>query len=120
MHRQMCHLVIDSSIDVQKMAYQLLRGAAAKRTEVIVIEAGVDAEGTFKPELPHQLVELLARPIDIAESSIQVRPLLTQDMLVLTCTFIRRCSATYWDGCSLLISSKTQSVTQCRSFALPH
>ena len=45
----MSHLITDSSVDVQKMAYQLLRVAARKRTEYLVIEAAAaaitDAEG---------------------------------------------------------------------------
>jgi hypothetical protein len=43
----MSHLITDSSADVQKMAYQLLRVAARKRTEYLVIEAAAitDAEG---------------------------------------------------------------------------
>lgn len=45
----MSHLITDSSVDVQKMAYQLLQVAARKRTEYLVIEAAAatvtDAEG---------------------------------------------------------------------------
>ena len=59
----MCHLVVDSSSDVQTMAYTMLREAAAKRTEHIVVEAAVDTETEFKAELPLELVELLQRSL---------------------------------------------------------
>ncbi|EIN09055.1 hypothetical protein PUNSTDRAFT_102600 [Punctularia strigosozonata HHB-11173 SS5] len=58
--QSMCHLVMDPSTDVQKMSYQLLQEAARKRTEFLVVEAGVDTEGTFKAELPQELVILLS------------------------------------------------------------
>lgn len=67
----MCHLVTDSSVEVQKMAYQLLREAAFKRTENIVIEAGVDADAAFKPEFPPELVDLLSRQVDVSDREIQ-------------------------------------------------
>ncbi|KAL0570451.1 hypothetical protein V5O48_011508 [Marasmius crinis-equi] len=56
---KMCHLLMDSSVDVQKMAYGLLRQAAKKRTEHLVVEAGVDTEDKFKAELPHELLVAL-------------------------------------------------------------
>jgi E3 ubiquitin-protein ligase listerin len=69
---QMCHLVMDSSVDVQKMSFQLLREAARKRTEYLVVEAGVDTEGTFKAELPQEMVVILSslQGID-AEAQVQ-------------------------------------------------
>lgn len=42
------------------MSYQLLQEAARKRTEFLVVEAGVDTEGTFKAELPQELIDLLS------------------------------------------------------------
>ncbi|KAF7323573.1 Delta-9 fatty acid desaturase protein [Mycena kentingensis (nom. inval.)] len=56
---QMAHLLADPSADVQKMAYQLLTVAARKRTEHLVIEAGVDAEGLIKADLPAELLDIL-------------------------------------------------------------
>lgn len=38
----MCHLLKDSSIENQKLAYFLLQQAAVKRTEHLVIEAAVE------------------------------------------------------------------------------
>ncbi|KAK1229957.1 hypothetical protein PQX77_006950, partial [Marasmius sp. AFHP31] len=56
---KMCHLLLDPSADVQKMAYNLLRQAARKHTEHLVVEAGVDTEDKFKAELPHELLVAL-------------------------------------------------------------
>lgn len=82
------------------MAYQLLRGAAAKRTETIVIEAGVDAEGSFKPELPLGLVDLLSRQVDIVENDIQVsRSFECRRWRDSSQRLYRLFSGTYWDGC---------------------
>lgn len=39
--RQMCHLVMDPSIEVQRLSYAMLKKAAEKRTEWVVIEVGV-------------------------------------------------------------------------------
>ncbi|TFK41660.1 hypothetical protein BDQ12DRAFT_678315 [Crucibulum laeve] len=61
---KMCHLVTDPSNDVQKMAYQLLHSAAKKRTEHLVIEAGVDSEDAVKAELPLELLDILQRNIN--------------------------------------------------------
>ncbi|KAH9941137.1 uncharacterized protein BXZ73DRAFT_75106 [Epithele typhae] len=59
--RKMCHLVLDSSVDVQRMAYQLLQEAAKKYTEELVIEAAVDTEETIKVEIPSELLDILQR-----------------------------------------------------------
>jgi hypothetical protein len=75
-HEQMCHLVRDPSNDVQKMAYQMLHAAAKKRTEHVVVEAGVDVEGTYEPRLPTELIELLSTQVDVDEDSATVRPAL--------------------------------------------
>ncbi|KAK2461029.1 hypothetical protein APHAL10511_006970 [Amanita phalloides] len=56
---KMCHLLVDSSTQVQKMAYRLLSVAAKKRTEYLVIEAGVDVESTIKIDLPDELIAIL-------------------------------------------------------------
>lgn len=65
----MSHLILDSSTDVQKMAYQFLQGAARKRTEHLVIEAGVDTEDTFKAELPFEILGILQRTIIPSEEA---------------------------------------------------
>lgn len=48
------------------MAYQLLHESAKKRTEYIVIEAGVSAPDSdlIKPELPPELIAFLQQSID--------------------------------------------------------
>lgn len=63
----MCHLVMDSSQNVQQMAYHILREAAVRHTESVVIEAAVDTEAEIKPELPPELIEILQRTIELAE-----------------------------------------------------
>jgi hypothetical protein len=60
----MCHLLTDSSPEVQKMTYQFLQEAAKKRTEWVVIEAAVDTAGTVKADLPLEVVDLLSRTFD--------------------------------------------------------
>ena len=59
----MCHLVTDGSVNVQRMAYQLLQEAAKKYTEHLVIEAAVDVEGTMQVELPPELLDILQRDL---------------------------------------------------------
>jgi E3 ubiquitin-protein ligase listerin len=74
----MCHLLKDSSADVQKMSYHLLQESARKWTEHLVIEAGVDVEDTAKIELPSELMEILQRstqPEDEMEYDEQVHTL---------------------------------------------
>ncbi|KAI0360435.1 hypothetical protein OH77DRAFT_1418351 [Trametes cingulata] len=61
---KMCHLVTDGSVNVQRMAYQLLHEAAKKYTEELVIEAAVDTEGTMKAELPIELLDILQRSVN--------------------------------------------------------
>jgi hypothetical protein len=63
----MCHLLDDSSSEVQKMAYQLLHASAKRRTEYLVIEAGVSGDAPPKLELPSELVDFLQRNIDVEE-----------------------------------------------------
>ena len=73
----MSHLLFDPSTSVQKMAYELLREAAHKRTEHLVIEAGVDTESIVRSLLPLELISLLQQTLDIVdieEDSGQVRP----------------------------------------------
>ncbi|KIN96951.1 hypothetical protein M404DRAFT_32794 [Pisolithus tinctorius Marx 270] len=59
----MCHLLTDNSPDVQRMSYHLLQSAASKFTEHLVVEAGVDTEGTVKSELPEELLAILQQGI---------------------------------------------------------
>jgi hypothetical protein len=49
------------------MAYELLREAAHKRTEHLVVEAGVDTESVVKSVLPWELVLLLQQSLDIVD-----------------------------------------------------
>jgi hypothetical protein len=59
----MCHLLMDTSPDVQKLAYVLLQESAKKRTEHFVIEAGVDTDSTFKAALPQELISILLQSV---------------------------------------------------------
>lgn len=73
----MSHLLFDPSASVQKMAYEMLREAAHKRTEHLVIEAGVDTESIIRSMLPLELISLLQQTLDIVdveEDPSQVRP----------------------------------------------
>jgi hypothetical protein len=73
----MSHLLFDPSTSVQKMAYELLREAANKRTEHLVIEAAVDTESIVRSLLPLELISLLQQTldvVDIEEVPGQVRP----------------------------------------------
>ncbi|KAF8500410.1 hypothetical protein F5888DRAFT_1682008 [Russula emetica] len=64
---KMSYLLFDPSTSVQQMAYELLREAAHKRTEHLVIEAGVDTESVVKSVLPWELVSLLQQSLDIVD-----------------------------------------------------
>jgi len=55
----MCHLVTDASEAVPLMAYRMLREAANKRTEYLVVEASVESEDVVQLDLPVELVQLL-------------------------------------------------------------
>jgi len=63
---QATHLLNDKSVEVQKMAYHLLHESAKKRTEFIVIEAGISVPDSdpMKPELPPELIAFLQHSID--------------------------------------------------------
>lgn len=61
---QMCHLLSDSSIHNQKMAYQVLQQAAVTRTEHLVVEAGIDSQNMITMELPRELVDLLQSSVN--------------------------------------------------------
>lgn len=68
----MCHLIADPSVEVQKMAYQMLHKAAKKRTEFMVVEAGVDAEGTYQARLPDELLATFIQDVELPESEAKV------------------------------------------------
>jgi hypothetical protein len=70
----MSHLLLDPSENVQKMAYELLREAACKRTEHLVIEAGVDTESAVKSLLPSELVSLLQQSLDVIDLEEDLSP----------------------------------------------
>lgn len=56
----MVHIILDPSVEVSKMAYVLLLRAARKRTEYLVVEAGVDTSSEVtKFELPQELLHVL-------------------------------------------------------------
>ncbi|KAK7059773.1 delta-9 fatty acid desaturase protein [Favolaschia claudopus] len=67
---KMCHLLVDPSVDVQKMTYQLLTVAARKRTEHFVIEAGVDVDATVKADLPPELLDILQMSLNLNEGEV--------------------------------------------------
>ena len=63
---KMVHLLEDSSFRVQKMAYKLLTTAAKKRTEHLVIEAGVaTGDNDIEYTLPIELLEILKKEVDV-------------------------------------------------------
>ncbi|KAJ7746508.1 hypothetical protein DFH07DRAFT_962981 [Mycena maculata] len=64
---KMCHLLADPSVDVQKIAYQLLGVAARKRTEHFVIEAGVDVDAVVKADLPLELLDILQTSLNLSQ-----------------------------------------------------
>ncbi|KAI5116021.1 hypothetical protein M0805_005027, partial [Coniferiporia weirii] len=65
----MAHLLLDPSPEVAKMAYTLLRGAAKKRTEYLVVEAGVDTSTeTTKYELPDELLQVLQLALELKDN----------------------------------------------------
>lgn len=63
----MCHLLTDSSYEVQRMGYNLLHNAARKRTEHFVIESAVDTEDSISAELPTELLAILQSSLFLAE-----------------------------------------------------
>jgi len=62
---QMCHLLAEPAVDNQKMAYRILQQTASKRTEHLVIEAGVDKDDTVVVDLPKELLHVLQSSIDL-------------------------------------------------------
>lgn len=60
----MVHLLLDPSPELAKTAYGLLQGAAAKHTEYLVVEAGVDVSEDAKFELPKELLLVLQQSLE--------------------------------------------------------
>ncbi|TDL24483.1 hypothetical protein BD410DRAFT_785971 [Rickenella mellea] len=72
---KMCHLLLDPSADVQKMAYSMLQQAAKRRTEHLVVEAGVDTSGEATFHLPTELLNVLSRALEgNDESQVEYNP----------------------------------------------
>ncbi|GJJ10582.1 hypothetical protein Clacol_004809 [Clathrus columnatus] len=68
----MCHLLKDSSVENQKLAYFLLQQAAFKRTEHLVVEAAVDTqENEATIVLPQELLSLLQTNVGLDTSVIR-------------------------------------------------
>jgi hypothetical protein len=64
---QMCHLVTDHSIEVQKLSYGILHIAARKRTEYLVVEAGVETESISESStLPPELLDIVQRHVNLS------------------------------------------------------
>jgi hypothetical protein len=64
----MCYILTDSSVDIQKMAYQFLHESAKKRTEYLVIELGVDTEDTVEAQLPAELIDILQQSLNLGDA----------------------------------------------------
>ena len=60
----MVHVLGDSDVSILRMVYPLLQTAAKKRTEHVVIEAGVDTNEDTKFELPVELLHFIQTAID--------------------------------------------------------
>ena len=56
----MAHLLLDPSPEVAKIVYSLLKLAARKWTEFLVVEAGVDTSEMTKFEIPMELLQVLS------------------------------------------------------------
>ena len=65
----MCHLVTDASESVPQMAYKMLREAASKRTEYLVLEASVETEDSVSLDLPEELLQLLQKAVHMGDVS---------------------------------------------------
>ena len=66
----MAHLILDPSPEVAKMSYSLLYQAAQKRTEHLVVEAGVDTSSeTAKYDIPSELLQVLDAALQLDDST---------------------------------------------------
>lgn len=81
----MAHLVRDPSPELAKMAYGLLQDAAAKRTEYLVVEAGVDSSEEANFELPIELLQILqdSLPADDVTNDLVGHFLITRSLSIL-------------------------------------
>lgn len=108
----MCHLVADHSIEVQKMSYSILHTAAQKRTEYLVIEAGVETEAATPATIPPELLDIVQRHINLVsledEDEQQVSVLSYANHGQTERFAFRPCLVLYLAGCSSLISSRAQ------------
>jgi hypothetical protein len=66
----MTHLLSDFSADVQTKAYRLLQTSAKKRTEHLVLEAGVNVDATFDAALPPELISLLQSSFEVSADNV--------------------------------------------------
>ena len=61
----MCHLLQDSDTNVQLTSYPVIKEAAKKQTEHLVLEAAVDTESSMKFEIPAELFQMLQDAVDL-------------------------------------------------------
>ncbi|EKM56485.1 uncharacterized protein PHACADRAFT_92839 [Phanerochaete carnosa HHB-10118-sp] len=85
---QMCHLLLDASEAVPKMAYKILQASATKYTEHLVLEASVDSEATVPLNLPPELVQLLQSSLSDEDAFDSAR----EQVSLSAYTFVSRCS----------------------------
>jgi hypothetical protein len=69
----MVHLLLDTSPEVQKLAYPMLQNAAQKRTEYLVVEAGVELSENAKFELPSELLHVVQTTLEVKDEVEPVR-----------------------------------------------
>ncbi len=95
----MCHLLLDPSVSVQKMAYSLLQQAAGPRTEFVVVEAGVDSGTDSKPELPEELLQVIrtaSEKIELNENEQESVSCSYLDLYPTPLILPRKCLVTFW------------------------
>ena len=102
----MAHLLLDTSPEVQKLAYPMLQNASQKRTEYLVIEAGVDTSENAKFELPLELLEVVKTRMDLKNISDPVRASILLREFVSHYAHYRISLVTCWGGCLYSTSSK--------------
>lgn len=95
----MVHVLGDPDVSILRMVYPLLQTAAKKRTEHVVIEAGVDTSEDAKFELPAELLVLVQTILDSPHSGMDG----TVCKIILLCDFhtddeFRICLVIFWAG----------------------
>ena len=103
----MVHILLDSSPDVQKMAYSMLQVAAQKRTEHLVIEAGVDTSAEANFELPEEVIAIIQNSLNIEEDT-PVSNFSSTQLVFMFNLMCRTCSVSYSVGWLSLIFSRTR------------